>query len=202
MYNEVFVPYPVIHTKRLLLRMVKKSDAKCLFELCRRPETSQFSLWSPHKSIEDTREFINYQIQRYRKRQCTFFVVEHKESGKVIGTCSYVSIDENYKVAEIGYSILSDLWGEGFGTEVADALMGFAFDRMGVQRVFARVLPQNVASAAVLQKIGFEYEGTHKKEYYFDSKVSDVDVYAITDDMYNALFKENADNEITEDCKL
>ena len=184
MYNEYFVPYPNIETDRLVIRMVKKRDAEDLYELCRRPETSQFSLWNPHESLSETKDFINYQISRYRKKECMFFVVEEKASGRVIGTCSYVSMDADYKVAEIGYSVLSDLWNKGFATEIADALMGYAFNRIGVQRVFARVLPQNTASQRVLLKLGFELEGTAKKGYYFNGRIDDVLVYGITDDEY------------------
>ena len=184
MYNEYFVPFPVIETERLKLRMVTKDDAEDLYELCRRPETSRFSLWSPHESLRQTKEFIAYQISLFRKRQCMFFVIEEKVSGRVIGTCSYVSIDVDYKKAEIGYSILSDLWNKGYATEVADALCGYAFDRIGVQRVSAMVLPRNTASARVLRRIGFEFEGTLKKGFYYNGRVDDVDVYGITDDMY------------------
>ncbi len=186
MYNKIFVPFPVIHTDRLTLRMVKKNDADDLFELCSRPETSKFSMWIAHQTIDDTKALINYQISRYRRRECTFFAVEHNESGRVIGTCSYVSLESDFKIAEIGYSILSDFWGQGYGTEVADALTGFAFDRIGVQRVCARVLPENEASIRVLERIGFKYEGTLKKGFYFNNKVSDVEVYAITDDEFYA----------------
>ncbi len=184
MYNEYFVPYPVIETERLKIRMVQKGDAEDLYELCRRPETSRFSLWSPHEDLKETKEFIAYQISLYRKRKCMFFVVEEKASGKVIGTCSYVSMDSDYKMAEIGYSILSDLWNHGFATEVAEALTGYAFDRIGVQRVFARLLPQNTASARVLLKLGFEFEGRAKNGFYYNGRVDDVDVYGITDEMY------------------
>jgi ribosomal-protein-alanine N-acetyltransferase len=187
MYQDCFVPYPIINTDRLTIRRVQKSDASDLFELCRRPETSRFSMWSPHESINETKEYISFRISQLKKKQCTFFVVELKETGRVIGTGSYVSIDENYKVAEIGYSILSDFWNNGFGTEVASALTGFAFDRIGVQRVFARVLPQNEASARVLEKIGFVFEGTHKKEFYYNGIISDVLVFAITDDEFYSL---------------
>ncbi len=184
MYNEYFVPFPVIETERLKLRMVTKADAEDLYELCHRPETSRFSMWSPHESLSQTKEFIAYQISLFRKRKCMFFAVEEKSTGRVIGTCSYVSIDTYYKKAEIGYSILSDLWNKGFATEVADALCGYAFDRIKVQRVYAKVLPQNTASARVLLKLGFELEGTLKKDFYYNGREDDVDIYGITDDVY------------------
>ncbi len=184
MYNEYFVPYPRIETDRLVIRMVKKADAQDLYELCHRPETSVFALWSPHESLAQTKEFINYQISRYRKKECMFFAVEEKASGRVVGTCSYVSMDDDYKIAEIGYSVLSDFWNQGFATEIADALMGYAFNRIGVQRVFARVLPQNTASQRVLLKLGFQFEGTARKGYYFNGRVNDIYIYGITDDEY------------------
>lgn len=184
MYNEYFVPYPVIETERLIIRMVQKRDAEDMYELCRRPETSMFSLWSPHESLRETKDFINYQIVRYRKRECMFFAIEERASCRVIGTCSYVSMDADYKIAEIGYSILGELWNRGFATEAADALCGYAFNRIGVQRVFARVLPRNTASARVLRKLGFEFEGTQKKGFYYKGRSDDVLIYGLTDDMY------------------
>ena len=198
MYEDYFVPFPLIETERLILRMVKRSDAKQLFDLCSLKETSQFSLWSPHKSLKDTKDFIAYQHSLYKKKQCYFFVVEDKLSKEVIGTCSYVSLEMDDTVCEIGYSILKSLWGCGFGTETALALTEFAFKRIGAQRVWARVLPQNIASIRVLENIGFQNEGTLKKGYYYNEKVSDVIVFGMTDTM----FKEVEINGIKKDCKF
>lgn len=198
MYEDYFIPFPVIETERLILRMVKRSDAKQLFDLCSLKETSEFSLWSPHETLKDTKDFIAYQHSLYKKKQCYFFVVQDKLSKEVIGTCSYVSNEMDEKVWEIGYSIIKPLWGCGFGTETALALTEFAFKRIGAQRVFARVLPQNVASARVLQKIGFENEGTLKKGYYYNEKISDVLIFGITDTM----FKEVEFNGIKKNCQF
>ena len=108
MYEDYFVPFPVIETERLVLRMVKRSDAKQLFDHCSLKETSQFSLWSPHKTLRDTKDFIAYQHSLYKKKQCYFFVVEDKLSKEVIGTCSYVSMDDDYKIAEKDIQKLTD----------------------------------------------------------------------------------------------
>ena len=200
MYETVLFPYPIIETEHLILRKVRRRDAADLFELCRRPETSKYSMWSPHKSISDTKDFIAYKLSELRKGHIPpFFAVEEKESHRVIGTCSYVSADEYFKSVEIGYSVLSDCWNKGYGTEIAWGLTGYAFDRLDVQRVYARVLPENTASLRVLEKIGFEFEGTLKKDYYFDGKVSDVCILALTDDMY---FSEEKSDEVTENCQL
>ncbi|MBE6798942.1 MAG: GNAT family N-acetyltransferase [Ruminococcaceae bacterium] len=191
MYQFSFSPYPIIETERLILRKPTLRDAEEIFELCRRPETSQYSYWRPHNNINETREMIKQKLSSIRQGKLPpFFSVEEKESGRVIGTCSYVSADEFYKSVEIGYSILSDCWGNGFGTEVAWGLTGYAFDRMEAQRVYARVLPDNIASLNLLQKLGFTFEAVLKKDFFFEGKVSDVAILSMTDDEYFEIIEE------------
>jgi ribosomal-protein-alanine N-acetyltransferase len=159
------------------------------------PETSKYSLWSPHESLSVTKQFIAYQHSLERRQSCFFFVVEEAASKEIVGSCSYVSFDEFYKIAEIGYSVLKSRWGKGYGTEIADALTAFAFNRIGVQRVFARVVPENVYSAAVLENLGFAFEGTLKKAYYYGEKSYDIAVYGMTDDQFKKRENENGTKE-------
>lgn len=185
MYQPTYCPYPVIETERLLLRKPTLKDTAEIFELCRRPETSRYSMWRPHINIAETREMIKEKLALVKRGQLPpFFAIEEKSTGAVLGTCSFVSADQFYKSIEIGYSILSDYWQQGYGTEVAWGLTGYAFDRMEAQRVFARVMTQNEASINLLQKIGFVLEGVLRKDGYFDGNVSDIAVFSMTDDEY------------------
>ncbi len=184
MYEQYFVPYPLLETKRLIIRSVKRKDAKELHELCRRPETSKYSRWSPHADLFTTKSFISYQLGLKRKKKLTAFVIIEKESKKLIGTCSYVSIDEDYKIAEIGYSLLKEYWGGGFATEAVEALLWFGFETIGFQRITANVLPENERSISLLEKCHFTEEGRLKKGFHYNGKVSDILLYSITDDEY------------------
>lgn len=58
---------------------------------------------------------------------------------------------------ELGFHLVPGMWGRGFATEAATAAAGFAFDRLGVARLYAGHHPANHASAAVLRKLGFEH---------------------------------------------
>ena len=205
MYQLSFSPYPIIETERLILRKPTLKDSEAIFELCRRPETSQYSYWRPHNNVNETREMIKQKLCDIRKGALPpFFAVEEKSTGQVVGTCSYVSADNCYKSVEIGYSILSDCWGQGFGAEVAWGLTGYAFDRMEAQRVYARVLPENTASLKLLEKLGFAFEAVLKKDFFFDGKVSDVAVLAMTDDEYFEIIEETEceQNGIQENSQL
>lgn len=184
MYSKFFSPHPTLYTSRLKLRLVKRSDAYELYDFCKRPETSKFAKWEPHSSLYDTKQYINWKLSQHRKAKCTSFIVTDKNDNNILGTCSYVNLDLNSKSAEIGYSIRSECWGNGYAPEAASALIWYGFEIMKLQRIYARVVAENVQSIRVLEKLGMEYEGTHKKEYYFNGKTADIKVYAMTDDAY------------------
>jgi RimJ/RimL family protein N-acetyltransferase len=59
---------------------------------------------------------------------------------------------------EIGWAVMADRWGEGFGTELARASAEAAFGEVGLREVVAFTMPDNVASRRVMEKTGFTYE--------------------------------------------
>ena len=187
-YSKNFIPFPTIKTRNLKLRKVKLGDVEDLYDYCKRPESSRFSNWTPHEAKSVTREFVYWLLARYIKRQCYTFAVEY--DGRVIGTASYMNFDEMYGTVEIGYGLNSDFWHKGFGRQTVLALTGFAFDKLGVDRVYAKVMPENIASSSLLQKCGFIYEGTARKSEYIKGKYIDVATYAMLKDEY-LLNKEN-----------
>ena len=197
-YLAHFSPFPIIKTKDVVLRKIKISDIHDLYEYCKKPESSRYSNWTPHESIKVTRDFVYWLQARYIKKQCYTFCVEY--DGKVIGTASYMNFDENYGTGEIGYGINSDYWHKGLGRQIVMALVGFAFDRLGIQRVYAKVMPQNIASSSLLKKCDFNYEGTARKSEYIKGKYIDVETYAILKEEY--LIKKEIQNGTEADSKL
>ena len=67
-------------------------------------------------------------------------------------------------LATIGYSVLPAFWGRGFGTELAALLVRFAIDTLGAVEVRATTLPDNPASARILEKLGFTVLESHACE--------------------------------------
>ena len=55
---DVFADLPAVRTGRLVLRKVRMDDAADLFEYGRDPEVTRHLMWEPHRSIEDSREFL------------------------------------------------------------------------------------------------------------------------------------------------
>lgn len=82
--------------------------------------------------------------------------------------------------ATIGYYLDRELNGRGLMTEAVLLVVRFGFERAGLHRVQAGVMPRNVASARVLAKLGFRHEGRALHYLYINGVWEDHDMYALT----------------------
>ena len=87
---------------------------------------------------------------------------------------------ENDEVKMIGYAISEKHWGKGYMTESVKAVIEYAFTNLPITLISAYCYPFNNRSQRVLEKCGFEYEGTLKNaEKRYDGKICDNKCYAI-----------------------
>jgi [ribosomal protein S5]-alanine N-acetyltransferase len=59
---------------------------------------------------------------------------------------------------ELAYALVAEYWNRGLATEMARAILGLAFERLGVTDLVCFTLPTNLASRRVMEKAGFTYE--------------------------------------------
>lgn len=78
--------------------------------------------------------------------------------------------------------IRRDAWGKGYTTEAARLVAAFAFEALGMHRLWAWVDVRNVASQRVLSKLGMTQEGTLREHQLIVERWRDVHVYAILED--------------------
>jgi RimJ/RimL family protein N-acetyltransferase len=83
----------------------------------------------------------------------------HKETGKFIGRCGLLpwTIDGQHEV-EIAYLIDKTYWGQGFGTEAAQAILQYGFEKLQLSRLICLIDPENIASQKVAENIGMTLE--------------------------------------------
>ena len=183
--KRLFSKIPVIETERLILREMKKSDTKDMYEYSSNPMTSEFLLWNVHKDIDFTQDFVNYVISKYKSGEYNDWALEHKEDKKMIGTCGFTRIDEENRVAEIGYVLNPDYWGEGLATEAVEAVLKFAFDTMNMHRVEAKFMFGNDASLAVMKKVGMKFEGYQRDALFVKGRYRTIGISSILKSEYN-----------------
>lgn len=87
------------------------------------------------------------------------FLVVHLKTGTGIGSGGFKSAPDSAGVTELAYGIVPGFEGRGYATEVANALVAWAFGTGSVQRVVAHTLPTPNASTRVLKKCKFEFAG-------------------------------------------
>ena len=92
---------------------------------------------------------------------CATFVIVRAD-GRIVGGCGFKGEPADGRV-EIAYGIAPSSRRQGAAAAAVQALLAIAFSQ-GVAVVFAEILPENIASAGVVRKHGFEYTGSRVDE--------------------------------------
>jgi RimJ/RimL family protein N-acetyltransferase len=90
--------------------------------------------------------------------------IEIVDGSELIGMVGLGIDSERHGSAGIGYGISPNRWGHGYATEAAQLIVGFAFDALGLHRVWASHHPDNIASRKVLEKVGLREEGRRRDD--------------------------------------
>jgi ribosomal-protein-alanine N-acetyltransferase len=165
-----FETFPQIETKNLLLRQLYPTDANELFKILGDDKVTEYYDDDTFTNIEQANKQINAWENGYKNRGCIRWGITQKDEGKVIGTCGYYGFHFWNKRASFGYELGSDYWRQGIMTQAIRAMINFGFDEMELNRVQALVMPKNVASIRMLEKLGFEREGRLEEYERWGSK--------------------------------
>ena len=95
-----------LETERLILRKFNIKDAEGMFNnWASDNEVTKFLSWPTHKSINDTKGYINWIIEQYENDTTYDWIIEFKETKEVIGSIGAVSVNDNINSVHIGYCI-------------------------------------------------------------------------------------------------
>lgn len=168
-YEGFFKRMPIIETERLILRQITESEADgrdCLEFI---NDYSVYRFWGTYDEAADIKGrrprkktrldyHYNYTMKEYKARRELSWLLELKDSGKVIGEIVLYDFRLN-KQADIGYRINSSYWGHGYAPEAVTAIIKTAFELMELERLQIRCFTNNHGSIRVAQKLGFTQEG-------------------------------------------
>lgn len=117
-------------------------------------------------------------------------IVTDKKMGTPLGEISMMVHDPGH-AADIGYTFTRESWDKGLATEAVTAWVDHLFNTVGVGRIGATLHPENTASARVLEKNGFIYEGHTRLSTSVDGEVSDDWIYGQTKEDHQAWINRN-----------
>lgn len=186
--TRIFRDPPQIHTPRLILRRMLKSDSADMYEYSRDPAVSAYLLWNPHESEAFTRRYLNYLQSRYRAGDFHDWAVVWREADKMIGTCGFTRFSLDSNSAEIGYVLNRAYWGLGIAPEAVRAILRFGFLDLRLHRIEAHYMIGNDRSRRVMEKVGMTYEGTLRDSLFVKGRYVSVGVCAILEDEYRTMY--------------
>jgi [ribosomal protein S5]-alanine N-acetyltransferase len=173
-------PPPPIESQRLVVRIVERSDLPGLLLVNGDDEVTHFLPYATWQSAADADAWFDRMAGIQATGTALQFVVVEKETGTPVGTCLLFRYDQGSSRVELGYVLGRAHWGRGYMREALRALLGHAFDGMGVRRVEAEVNPANVASVRILESIGFVKEGVARQRWVDAQKEPyDVALYGL-----------------------
>lgn len=108
------------------------------------------------------------------------FAIRNKEKKLIGGIGYHMKYGLNSHKDELGYWLAKDYWNQGIMSKVVKSFCNYGFESLNLIRIEATVFEHNLSSCRVLEKCGFEYEGTLKKYYRKDGNFINVRLYAIT----------------------
>ena len=127
-------------------------------------------------TTRDGEEYIKSILSSDENNTFAFAVVV---DGKVIGSIgAFRQTNIHAQTAELGYYIAEKYWGRGIMTDAVKQLCDYVFCNSDIIRLDAEPFAYNIGSCRVLEKAGFQYEGTLRKNAVKNGKVLDMRMYS------------------------
>lgn len=180
---------PVITGDRLRLRPLTEADLPLRVQWYNDPDIRRTLLVDEVFTLEGTRKWFA-RIQEDASR--LDWMIE-TSAGMSIGLISLLHIDPKNKTAEI-IIVIGDraYWGRGVMAEAEALLIGWAFEKLLLEKIWAVALPGNLASLITMKKLGFVIEGTLRGEAVKDGRRTDLFRLGLLKDEFKNSFRSPA----------
>ncbi|MFY1594071.1 GNAT family N-acetyltransferase [Micromonospora sp. WMMD737] len=159
----------------LTLRPLRLDDTAAVHDWARLPESCRYQAWGPN-TPEQTQAYVRAAVAAPPDRLVFGVLLD----GEVVGSAELKL--HGSSTAEIAYAIHPRRWGQGIATAAAQELLRRGFSEHGRHRIFGTCDPRNLASAAVLRRIGMRYEGRMRGTAHIRDGWRDSDLYAVLAD--------------------
>ena len=126
---------------------------------------------------QDGKEFISAMLSADENETFAFAITV---DDMVIGSIGIFRQGNIHRqTAELGYYIAEEYWGKGIMTEAVKQICEYVFAKSDIIRIYAEPFAYNIASCRVLEKVGFQYEGTLRSNAVKNGKVIDMEMYSL-----------------------
>jgi RimJ/RimL family protein N-acetyltransferase len=157
-----------LDTERLVIRTFEHEDADAWIAMLSEPEVLRFLPTGPSPTLETFERAIESRHAMEREIGYAMWAVDDRTTGEFIGQCGIrpaksMDADAGSEI-DLAYHFARASWNRGYATEAAGAVVSYGLGPLGLDSVMAVVVPENIGSWRVMEKVGMRYEGL--ADYY------------------------------------
>ncbi len=172
-------PLPVLMGRRVLLREPREDDAPALFRYTSDAEVTRFLAMEAPGTLDDTLYFVSRCREHRVQGREYVFVIADVVTDAALGITCLRHIDRAMRTAQIGTWLGRDRWGSGVNAEAKRLLLDFAFDRLCLHRIEARIAVGNTRSRRAFERLGAVREGLLRESFFKDGTYHDQHLYVV-----------------------
>jgi len=182
------VSFPALESPRLNLARLSGKDIHSIFDLFSNEAVIKYYDLAAFENSGQARQLIEFFNKRFDEHAGIRWGIRLRESNQLIGTCGFNTWNEKMKNAVLGYDLLPDFWGRGYGREAVHAIVQAAFSGQlpcgALHRIQADTIPGNKASEALLLNVGFKEEGLRRESGYWNNQYHDLKCFGLIKNEY------------------
>lgn len=171
--NDSTTIKPFLTGIKVYLRAVASGDYLFLTNWLNDSDVTYFMFYGQFpKTYEQIKEHFEKQLSDQAN---AVFIVTDKKSRRPIGFAGLYEIHPTARSAEFRIVIgEKNFWGKNYGTEIAQLVIFYGFDRLNLNRIYLGVTAENKAAISTYKKVGFVQEGILREDIFRNSRFYDT----------------------------
>jgi ribosomal-protein-alanine N-acetyltransferase len=172
--------FPTLETPRLRLREMRRADAPALLALRSDPEVMQWCGDDSVVELAQAQRLIEvYAAWRRMSFPATQWALERRTDGRLIGACALSNWRPVTRTCQISYELAREAWGKGYMREALEAALAWGLPQMSLNRIEARIHPDNARSRTLARRLGFIPEGVLREAGFWGGRHHDMQQWSL-----------------------
>jgi len=174
-----------VRTERLRLRMMTAADVDAVYAYQSRADVCRYLLFEPRDHATVAQKVREHAAATTLEKDGDYWQIAvelgpgEPEPGRMVGDIFFTLSSLENSGGEIGWTMHPDVAGRGYASEAARAVLGLAFEGIGLHRVRAELDARNDASIKLCRRLGMREEALMLQDMWFKGAWSDTGVYAV-----------------------
>lgn len=176
--KKMFKQFPVLESKRFILRELSCEDVEDLYHIYHDEETLRYEGMIAFDSHFEVLTFIKDIQKQYILHRSVRWGIEDRESGHIVGLIAMYYINRFQRSVCIGYCMNRSFWGQGIASLALNEVLKYIKYELKYRLVIATIWPDNERSMNLVKKFNFISCGILRNSGYDEKKEVPVDMVA------------------------